>query len=204
MADTKNTKTERSNKADRRSELLKVAREIFAEKGYEATTISEIVARAGVAQGTFYWHFPSKTSLIVTLAEEMEGQIEDTLVSTYTATEHLSEMIERSVTRTFHIMEQYRDVLAIIRSTTSNRLVQTPSEHARVFTPYYALIANFIRQEQAKGTLNPSINADVTATLIVGTIYYTAEECYVYHSPIPAETFITEAAHFVQRALGIL
>lgn len=203
MADTKNNKTERSNKADRRGELLRVAREIFAEKGYEATTISEIVARAGVAQGTFYWYFPSKTSLIVTLAEEMESQIEDTLVSTYTASDHLSKMIEQSVTRAFHIMEQYRDVLAIIRSTTSRR-IETPSEHARIFTPYYALIANFIRQEQAKGTLNPAINADVTATLIVGTIYYTAEECYVYHSPIPAETFITETAHFVQRALGIL
>ena len=38
---------------DRRGEILKAAREVLAEKGLEATRISEIVARAGVAQGTF-------------------------------------------------------------------------------------------------------------------------------------------------------
>ncbi|MEO6892020.1 MAG: helix-turn-helix domain-containing protein [Ktedonobacteraceae bacterium] len=45
------THTTRNPKGDRRAELLKVAREVFAEKGFEATTISEIVARAGVAPG---------------------------------------------------------------------------------------------------------------------------------------------------------
>jgi len=73
------THTTRNPKGDSRAELLKVAREVFAEKGFEATTISEIVARAGVAQGTFYWYFPSKVSLITMLAKEMQDQIEEAL-----------------------------------------------------------------------------------------------------------------------------
>ncbi|WP_376794932.1 TetR/AcrR family transcriptional regulator, partial [Thermogemmatispora sp.] len=42
----------RGNREARKAELLRISREVFAEKGFEATTISEIVARAGVAQGT--------------------------------------------------------------------------------------------------------------------------------------------------------
>src|SRR5205807_37791 len=106
----------KSNKVDRRVELLKIAREIFAEKGFEATTISEIVSRAGVAQGTFYWYFPSKNSLIRTLAEEMQDQIKYALLSFYSRTEDLCVMIEKSVAEAFRIMEQYRDVLTIVRS----------------------------------------------------------------------------------------
>ncbi len=62
-------------KVDRRAELLKVSREIMAEKGYEATTVSEIVAKAGVAQGTFYWYFPSKASIVKTLSIEMQNEV---------------------------------------------------------------------------------------------------------------------------------
>src|SRR5581483_3437213 len=114
MASNKNKKT------DRRAELLNIAREIFAEKGFEATTISEIVARAGVAQGTFYWYFPSKNSLMVALAKEMRHQIKRTLLNSYSQSEDLQTMIEKSVTGAFRIMEQYRDVLTIIRFSATH------------------------------------------------------------------------------------
>src|SRR5215472_17408382 len=57
--------TDVSRKVDRRAALLQAAREVLAEKGYEATKVSDIVARAGAAQGTFYLYFPSKLSLVL-------------------------------------------------------------------------------------------------------------------------------------------
>src|SRR3954451_915601 len=56
---------------DRRAHLLSSARSVFAAKGYEAATVSEIVAGAGVAQGTFYIYFPGKESLAAAFAEEL-------------------------------------------------------------------------------------------------------------------------------------
>ena len=193
---------DKHNKIDRREELLRIAREIFAEKGFEATTVSEIVARAGVAQGTFYWYFPSKKSLMLTLAKEMHQQIKHALLNSYTRSADLHAMIENSVAEVFRIMEQYRDVLTTIRSTTTNWL-EYGTERERVFSSYYSLIAKMIDQEQEKGILTRDINASVTAVLIVGTVYYAAEECYVYNSSIPAELFIAQSTHYVQRALGL-
>ncbi|UVI30739.1 TetR/AcrR family transcriptional regulator [Paenibacillus spongiae] len=47
----------------RREQLLAVAVERFAKYGYHSTKISDIVAQAGVAQGTFYWYFKSKEAI---------------------------------------------------------------------------------------------------------------------------------------------
>jgi AcrR family transcriptional regulator len=44
---------------------LEAALELFAECGYDGTSVAEIAARAGVTEMTFFRHFPSKASLLV-------------------------------------------------------------------------------------------------------------------------------------------
>ena len=53
-----------------RKELLKAALEIFGEKGYPTTTISDIVGAAGVTQGTFYLYFKNKADIFSELLRE--------------------------------------------------------------------------------------------------------------------------------------
>jgi len=48
-----------------RDRLLTTALELFAERGYDATSVGEIATRAGVTEMTFFRHFPSKASLLV-------------------------------------------------------------------------------------------------------------------------------------------
>lgn len=55
--------------ADTRAELLDGATKVFAERGYQAATVDEIVAKAGLSKGTFYWHFDSKEQLFAALLE---------------------------------------------------------------------------------------------------------------------------------------
>lgn len=185
----------------RRAELLKTAREVFAEKGFDATTVSEIVSRAGVAQGTFYLYFPSKISVVKTLADELQARIAQALHAASAQAASVEEMINRSVEAAFRIMEEYSDVLALTHSGV--RLWEAGETSSPVFTPYHALIAETIRSFQTSGAITPTINPDVTAVFIVGTIYYSAEQCYVYHTPIAAEVYIKEAAGFIRRALGL-
>jgi len=54
-----------------RERLVSAAMELFARKGFDKTTVDEIVARAGVAKGTFYLYFKSKDDLIKELAFEV-------------------------------------------------------------------------------------------------------------------------------------
>ncbi|PIC64589.1 TetR family transcriptional regulator [Sporosarcina sp. P13] len=52
-------------KLDRKSQLIDIALELFATNGFEGTKISDIVAAADVSQGTFYWYFKSKESIVI-------------------------------------------------------------------------------------------------------------------------------------------
>ena len=47
-----------------RSALLTVAHELFAKKGYAATSTQDIVERAGVARGALYYHFHNAGVLV--------------------------------------------------------------------------------------------------------------------------------------------
>jgi TetR/AcrR family transcriptional regulator, transcriptional repressor for nem operon len=51
--------------ADSRERLFAATMSSVAEKGYAATTVDEICAKAGVTKGAFFHHFPSKQSLTV-------------------------------------------------------------------------------------------------------------------------------------------
>lgn len=53
----------------RRSELLATARQLFYIKGYESTSISDIVKAVGVAHGTFYYYFASKTAVLEAIVD---------------------------------------------------------------------------------------------------------------------------------------
>jgi TetR/AcrR family transcriptional regulator, transcriptional repressor for nem operon len=59
---------ERSPSSGARSKLLDAAVEIIRRKGYAATSVDELCARAGVTKGAFFHHFPSKDSLAVAAA----------------------------------------------------------------------------------------------------------------------------------------
>ncbi len=53
----------------RRRELIEKAERLFLKKGYDETTISDIVKSAGVAQGTFYYYFKTKDDILDAIAE---------------------------------------------------------------------------------------------------------------------------------------
>jgi AcrR family transcriptional regulator len=60
------------NSAASRQSILDAARELFLTKGYSATSISDIVARAGTSVGLPYYHFGSKKQIFLTLWNEYQ------------------------------------------------------------------------------------------------------------------------------------
>ena len=60
----------RRRKDARPSELTAAALELFVEKGFAATRLDEIAARAGVSKGTLYLYFDSKEELFKAVIRE--------------------------------------------------------------------------------------------------------------------------------------
>ncbi|NUS55114.1 MAG: TetR/AcrR family transcriptional regulator [Streptomycetaceae bacterium] len=54
-----------------RARLVSAAVDLFEEKGYDATTVDDVVARAGAARATFYLHFSGKSDIVGELADRI-------------------------------------------------------------------------------------------------------------------------------------
>ena len=54
-----------------RRKILNAALDVFYEKGFVRTTLSDIAKKAGFTRGAIYWHFKDKVELFIALGEEI-------------------------------------------------------------------------------------------------------------------------------------
>ena len=63
------------NKAENRTALLKAARAVFAEMGFGAASVRDIVRRTDLASGTFYNYFKDKDEIFEAVVGELTGEL---------------------------------------------------------------------------------------------------------------------------------
>ncbi len=68
--------------------LVTAARGLFGERGYAATSIEEVAARAGVTKGAVYHHFGGKANLFQEVYEEVMREVSDQVVSVFLEPDH--------------------------------------------------------------------------------------------------------------------
>ena len=59
----------------RRDELLAIAAELFAERGFTNTTVRDIADAAGILSGSLYHHFDSKESMVDELLDTFQTEL---------------------------------------------------------------------------------------------------------------------------------
>ncbi len=62
---------------ERRMELIDIAAALFARQGFVKTTVAEIVEKADVAKGLFYYYFPSKDDMVKAVMEKNCMRLEE-------------------------------------------------------------------------------------------------------------------------------
>ena len=65
------------HRSDTRARIQQVALELFAEQGYEKTSLREIAERLDVTKAALYYHFKSKEDIVRSLVEDYFGQLDD-------------------------------------------------------------------------------------------------------------------------------
>jgi AcrR family transcriptional regulator len=102
-----------SARAVRRAELLAAAAEVFAERGYAATTVREVADAAGILGGSLYYHFDSKESIVEeilsTFLNDMWAGFDRVLQAGLGARQTLDALIAES----FRCMDEHRHAVMI-------------------------------------------------------------------------------------------
>jgi AcrR family transcriptional regulator len=73
------------NRLARRKAILDVARDVFLDRGYAATSMSEIACMLGGSKGTLWAHFPSKETLFAAVVEDAVSAFHATMEDVFSA-----------------------------------------------------------------------------------------------------------------------
>jgi AcrR family transcriptional regulator len=99
--------------AERREQLIDVARTLFAEKGFEGTSIEEIAARAEVSKPVVYEHFGGKEGVYAVVVDREVRQLLAMMRSSLTSG-HARELLEQAACALLDYIEQSSDGFRIL------------------------------------------------------------------------------------------
>src|ERR1700690_3720962 len=85
---------DRPRHAERREQLLNVAKSLFAERGFQSTTMDDIAKEAGFTKPILYQYFESKTELYREIVNQTAGKLLDSLRSAVAEVESPRSKIE--------------------------------------------------------------------------------------------------------------
>jgi AcrR family transcriptional regulator len=104
----------------RRDELLTVAADLFATKGYRNTTVRDIADAAGILSGSLYHHFESKEQLVDEILrsfqDDLFGQYDDILASDAPPVTKLEQAIRVS----FDAIDRHHSEVAIFQNDAAH------------------------------------------------------------------------------------
>lgn len=187
----------------KKTAIIHSAIEVFQEQGIEKTKISDIVKRAGIAQGTFYLYFPSKLSLMPAIAEVMVSKTMEIVKKTVDDQAGYAKQFEQLVDAIYVVNKEYYEILAVIYSGLAS------SEHLKeweaVYAPFYEWISEKLAAAKQEGAIRQSVKPERTARMIIGLIESTAEQVFLYthHDEDEAEKQKAEVMDFLTHALEL-
>ena len=94
--------------------IFETSMKLFAEKGYDATSIEEITANVGVAKGTLYYHFSSKEEIFGFLIEEGVKLLKNSIEIKTEKLENALDKIRAIVLIEIKVLVKYEDFMTIV------------------------------------------------------------------------------------------
>ncbi|MFF3439066.1 TetR/AcrR family transcriptional regulator [Streptosporangium sp. NPDC002721] len=160
--------------SERRDHLVKLAAELFARKGFQATTVREIAEEAGILSGSLYHHFDSKETIVdevlTTFLDDIVGRYRAALDQNGDPRTILSEMVRIG----FSTLEPHRAAITVmqndwnyLRSLPGDRfdyLVKAEDEVERMWVEQ-------IKLGQAEGLFRADVDPKLTYRMIRDTIW---------------------------------
>lgn len=184
----------------KREKILAAAIEVFSESGIEKAKISDVVKRAGVAQGTFYLYFSSKQSLVPAIAEQLLKEQFAYIKQQITPETRFEDQIQSMVEATFTVTKRYKQVLALCYSGLAIGGLIT---WEKLYQPYYEWVDQLLTEAVNRGEIRSNIRQiRVTSKLLIGLMEEAAEQLYLFDdNDEQAEIYKQETIEFIKRAL---
>lgn len=191
-ASTRRARRVRMTGKERREQLLDIGRTLFADKGFEGTSVEEIAARAGVSKPVVYEHFGGKEGLYAVVVDREMRRLLDMVTGALTAG-HPRELLEQAAFALLDYIETYTDGFRIL--VRDSPVAQSTGTFASLISDIATQVEDILGLEFKARGFDPKL-APLYAQALVGMVALTGQWWVNARKPKKAEV----AAHLVNLA----
>ncbi len=178
---------------ERRAQLVRVARGLFAERGFDGTSIEEIAAHADVSKPVVYEHFGSKEALYAIVVDREMQQLLASVTEALQSEGHPRTLLERAALALLDYVETSTDGFRIL--VRDSPVAQSTGTFASLLSDATGQVEYILGEEFASRGLDASF-APMYAQMLVGMVALTGQWWLDARHPDKA----TVAAHLVNLA----
>ncbi|OWZ84351.1 TetR family transcriptional regulator [Natranaerobius trueperi] len=188
------------NQQNKYNKIINAAIQVITEQGFEDTSVSQIVRRAGVAQGTFYLYFQSKKELVPAIAQMILSDQLDRIQNRYGNTRSLDELLDVLIDVTYEITAEYKELIMFCYSGLA--YYYSFERWEEIYRPYYLWLENRL-QELHKGS-NVKFNNSLKylANFTINLIEHGAESFYLSGVDNGEVCIKSELKYFLKNAIS--
>ncbi len=186
-------------KRELRARIYETARQLFLERGFEATTVAEIAEAADVAQGTFFNHFSSKQAVLAEITSEvsdhLQGMVDEQLARPVSTLERVTGFADSVADQIIQTRALARDVVLELMRTGAR-----PGEAYPYLSGVYEPFTAVLREGQRRGEVRSDLDAAFLAEILVGALNVSVTN-WLVDPDYPLEERMRETADFLTEAI---
>lgn len=157
--------------AERREQLITIARGLFAQKGYEATSVEEIAHRAEVSKPVVYEHFGGKEGLYAVVVDREVRALLDGVTGALTAG-RAHELVEQAALALLDYIEHNADGFRIL--VRDSPVGSSTGSFISILSDVATRVEHILAEEFKRRGLDPK-NAPMYAQMLVGMVALTGQ-----------------------------
>jgi AcrR family transcriptional regulator len=157
--------------AERREQLITIARGLFAQKGYEATSVEEIAHRAEVSKPVVYEHFGGKEGLYAVVVDREVRALLDGVTGALTAG-RAHELVEQAALALLDYIEKNADGFRIL--VRDSPVGSATGSFISILSDVATRVEHILAEEFKRRGLDPK-NAPMYAQMLVGMVALTGQ-----------------------------
>lgn len=178
---------------ERREQLIDVGRTLFAEIGFEGTSVEEIAARAQVSKPVVYEHFGGKEGLYAVVVDREIQTLLAALTSSLIEPAHPKVILERSALALLDYIETNTDGFRIL--VRDSPVAQATGTFSSLIGDVASQVEHLLADQFKKQNLDPK-TAPMYAQMLVGMVAFTGQWWLETRSPKKTDV----AAHLINLA----
>jgi len=191
--DSKRATRSRMTGTQRRAQLVDVARRLFAEKGFEGTSIEEIAARAEVSKPVVYEHFGGKEGIYAVVVDREIQSLTGALSGALEVGGHPKMLVERTTLALLGYIETNEDGFRIL--VRDSPVAQATGTFSSLIGDVATQVEHMLADQFKKQGQDPKM-APIYAQMLVGMVALTGQ--WWLDARSPSKNVV--AAHLVNLA----